>query len=73
VFAHNRLLEAAIMDRLKGKVAFITGSGSGIGREGALLFAREGAKIAVVDIVREGGEETVGMIRVARPALSIPT
>jgi NAD(P)-dependent dehydrogenase (short-subunit alcohol dehydrogenase family) len=51
------------MDRLKGKVALITGSGAGIGREGALLFAREGARIAVVDIVREGGEETVRMIK----------
>jgi NAD(P)-dependent dehydrogenase (short-subunit alcohol dehydrogenase family) len=51
------------MDRLKGKVAFITGSGAGIGREGAILFAREGAKIAVVDIVKEGGEETVAMIK----------
>lgn len=51
------------MDRLTGKVAFITGSGSGIGREGALLFAREGATIAVVDIAREGGEETAAMIK----------
>jgi NAD(P)-dependent dehydrogenase (short-subunit alcohol dehydrogenase family) len=50
------------MDRLKGKIALITGSGSGIGREGALMFAREGAKVAVVDIVREGGEETLRMI-----------
>jgi NAD(P)-dependent dehydrogenase (short-subunit alcohol dehydrogenase family) len=51
------------MGRLQDKVAFITGSGSGIGRAGALHFAREGAKIAVVDIVKEGGEETVAMIK----------
>jgi len=51
------------MDRLKDKVALITGSGSGIGRAGAQLFSREGAKIAVVDIVREGGEETVKSIK----------
>ncbi len=51
------------MDRLKGKVALITGSGSGIGRAGAQLFAREGAQIAVVDIVKEGGDETVSLIK----------
>jgi NAD(P)-dependent dehydrogenase (short-subunit alcohol dehydrogenase family) len=51
------------MDRLAGKVALITGSGAGIGREGALLFAREGARIAVVDIAREAGEETARMIK----------
>jgi NAD(P)-dependent dehydrogenase (short-subunit alcohol dehydrogenase family) len=36
--------------------------GAGIGREGALLFAREGARIAVVDIAAEGGEETARII-----------
>jgi NAD(P)-dependent dehydrogenase (short-subunit alcohol dehydrogenase family) len=51
------------MGRLQDKVAFITGSGAGIGRAGALLFAREGAKVAVVDIVKEAGEETVGLIK----------
>jgi NAD(P)-dependent dehydrogenase (short-subunit alcohol dehydrogenase family) len=51
------------MGRLQDKVAIITGSGSGIGRAGALLFAGEGAKIAVVDIVKAGGEETVRMIK----------
>jgi NAD(P)-dependent dehydrogenase (short-subunit alcohol dehydrogenase family) len=53
------------MGRLEGKVAFISGSGSGIGRAGAVLFAREGAKLAVVDIAQEGGEQTVRTIREA--------
>ncbi|MGA2412142.1 MAG: SDR family oxidoreductase [Candidatus Binataceae bacterium] len=53
------------MGKLDGKVAFITGSGSGIGRAGAILFAREGAKVAVAEISREGGEETVALARQA--------
>ena len=48
---------------LKDKVAIITGSGSGIGRETALLFAKEGAAVSVADVNTAGGEETVGMIR----------
>lgn len=40
--------------RLKGRVALITGAGRGIGREAALLFAREGAKIAVCDVAESG-------------------
>jgi NAD(P)-dependent dehydrogenase (short-subunit alcohol dehydrogenase family) len=51
------------MGRLDGKVAFISGSGSGIGRAGAILFAREGAKVVIADISREGGERTEAMAR----------
>ncbi len=53
------------MGKLDGKVALITGSGSGIGRATALLFAREGAKLMVADYVPAGGQETVRMIKEA--------
>jgi len=52
-------------DRLKDKVAIITGAGSGMGRAAAILFAKEGAKVIVVDWVAEGGEETVRMVKEA--------
>ncbi len=51
--------------RLKDKVALITGAGSGIGRESALLFARESAKVVVADIQDKPGEETVSLIKKA--------
>jgi NAD(P)-dependent dehydrogenase (short-subunit alcohol dehydrogenase family) len=49
--------------RLQDKVALITGGGSGIGRQSALLFAKEGAKIAVVDLDEKSGRETASMIK----------
>ncbi|MBS4219251.1 glucose 1-dehydrogenase [Bacillus sp. FJAT-49711] len=49
--------------RLDGKMAIITGSGSGIGRATALRFASEGAHVVVNDIHQEHGEETVEEIR----------
>ncbi len=53
------------MNRLKGKVAIVTGGGSGIGRATCLLFAREGAKVVVADYVAEGGNETMKQIKAA--------
>jgi NAD(P)-dependent dehydrogenase (short-subunit alcohol dehydrogenase family) len=49
--------------RLQGKVAIITGAGAGTGRAGALLFAREGAKVVVADIEGDRAEATVKAIR----------
>jgi NAD(P)-dependent dehydrogenase (short-subunit alcohol dehydrogenase family) len=48
--------------RLKGKIALITGAGSGIGRSSALLFAKEGAEVAVNDVDPNKGIETVDQI-----------
>jgi NAD(P)-dependent dehydrogenase (short-subunit alcohol dehydrogenase family) len=50
------------MARLDGKVALITGAGRGIGRAAALLFAAEGAKIAVAELAAEDGRATVEAI-----------
>jgi len=49
--------------RVEGKVALITGGSSGIGRATALLFGREGAKVAVADYNAEGGEQTIKTIK----------
>ncbi|MCC9076981.1 glucose 1-dehydrogenase [Litorilinea aerophila] len=51
--------------RLQNKVALITGGGGGIGRATAELFAREGARVVVVDINQETGTETVRLVQEA--------
>jgi 3-oxoacyl-[acyl-carrier protein] reductase len=51
------------MKELEGKVAIVTGAGGGIGRATSLLFAREGASLALVDIRKEGIEEIAGEIK----------
>lgn len=47
---------------LEGKVALVTGGGNGIGREAALAFAREGARVAVADYETGAASETVALI-----------
>src|SRR5438046_10688291 len=48
--------------RFTGKVAFVTGAGSGIGRATALAFARAGASVVVADIGEQGNQETAHLI-----------
>jgi 3-hydroxybutyrate dehydrogenase len=50
------------MSRLEGKIAFITGAASGIGKEIALEFAREGAKIIIADLNQRGADDAASEI-----------
>ncbi|MFQ5827530.1 MAG: SDR family NAD(P)-dependent oxidoreductase [Candidatus Methylomirabilia bacterium] len=51
------------MARLQGRVALITGSGMGMGREASLLFAEHGARMVVADINRDAANETVELVK----------
>ncbi len=53
------------MKRLEGKAALITGAGSGMGRLASVVFAGEGARIVVTDVVDAAGQETVAQVRAA--------
>ncbi len=48
--------------QMTDKVAIVTGGGSGMGRATCLLFAKEGAAVAVADLNETSGQETVAMI-----------
>jgi NAD(P)-dependent dehydrogenase (short-subunit alcohol dehydrogenase family) len=54
-----------VSGRLEGKVALITGAGSGMGAAAAQLFAAEGARVVVSDIEEPGGNATVAAVRAA--------
>jgi len=51
--------------RLKGKLAIITAAGSGMGKAAALLFAREGATVCVVDYSEKNAQATVAQVKSA--------
>src|SRR5439155_15995076 len=53
-------------ERLKGKIAFITGAGMGIGRAAAVLFAQEGARVVIADIDGKAAKETVARVKTER-------
>jgi len=48
--------------RMAGKIGIVTAAASGMGRAGALRFAREGAQVAVVDVDPDGVKRVVGEI-----------
>jgi NAD(P)-dependent dehydrogenase (short-subunit alcohol dehydrogenase family) len=50
-----------VAGRLEGKVCVITGAGGGMGREAAVVFTGEGAKVCVADVAGGAAEETVAM------------
>jgi NAD(P)-dependent dehydrogenase (short-subunit alcohol dehydrogenase family) len=57
---------------LEGKSALITGGGGGVGGAAALAFAREGANVAVADLMAEAAQETVGLVnRAGGQAMSL--
>src|SRR4030095_1769300 len=51
--------------RLQGKIGIVTAAGSGMGRAGALRFAREGAQVAVVDVAADRVKSVVSEITAA--------
>jgi NAD(P)-dependent dehydrogenase (short-subunit alcohol dehydrogenase family) len=53
------------MGRLDGKIAVVTGAGSGIGRAVAVMFAKEGARVVCANRTEADGQETLSMIRAA--------
>jgi NAD(P)-dependent dehydrogenase (short-subunit alcohol dehydrogenase family) len=55
--------EAAVVNRLEGKAAVVTGASTGLGRELAKLYAEEGARVVLCDIRRAEGERTLAEIR----------
>ena len=63
IFTSDHQLKGDLMLELKGKVAFVTGGGSGIGEACSLMLAKQGAAIAVVDLNIEPAQKVVDAIK----------
>jgi NAD(P)-dependent dehydrogenase (short-subunit alcohol dehydrogenase family) len=63
--AQQQIFKIIVMKEFEGKVALVTGGGSGIGRATALAFAREGAQVVIGNRNVQRGEATVAMIQKA--------
>ncbi len=59
------------MGRVDGKIALVTGAGSGLGRAISVLLAKEGAQVAVTDVNADTARETAGMINGEREEAAI--
>lgn len=59
------------MGRVEGKIALVTGAGSGLGLATSVLLAREGARVAVTDINVEGVRATADLINAERPSFAV--
>lgn len=55
------------MNRLEGKIAIITGGASGIGKGIAMAFVKEGAKVAIIDLNEEAGNQTITELQEYQP------
>src|ERR1700744_447099 len=64
-YLHSKRKGSRMAGILEGRVALVTGGGSGIGRATAVAMAREGARVAVSDLSKDGGEATVALINAA--------